>query len=112
LHPYDINTNSGVIREFPIAACDVGPVRIPLGGGGYFRFYPYSVTAKGIRKLNRQGIPAVFYLHPWELDPDQPSPDASSWRQRWKHRLNLRRTESRLQRLLKEFRFQPLYKGL
>jgi polysaccharide deacetylase family protein (PEP-CTERM system associated) len=111
-HPYQIDTSIGPIQEFPLSTLDIGLKRIPVGGGGFFRLYPYWLTAMGIRQLNRQGIPAVVYLHPWEFDPEQPYPEGSSWRQRWKHRVNLRRTEPRFRRLLQEFQFQPLYKGL
>lgn len=112
LVPYDVDTSSGVIREFPIATLEVGWLRIPVGGGGYFRLFPYSVTSMAIKRLNRKGIPAVFYLHPWELDPDQPIPAGVSWGQRWKHRVNLKCTEYKLRRLCEEFAFQPLCMGL
>jgi polysaccharide deacetylase family protein (PEP-CTERM system associated) len=112
LIPYDIDTPSGVIREFPIATLEVGGLRFPMGGGGYFRLFPYSVTSMAIKRLNRKGIPAVFYLHPWELDPDQPVPAGVPWRQQWKHRVNLKQTEHKFRRLCEEFAFQPLYMGL
>jgi len=111
-HPYYIDTSLGPIQEFPVATLRIGPMYIPIGGGGFFRLYPYWLTAWGIRKLNHQGIPAVVYLHPWEFDPEQPYPEGSSWWQRWKHRVNLHHTQPRFQRLLQEFHFQPLCKGL
>jgi polysaccharide deacetylase family protein (PEP-CTERM system associated) len=112
LTPYDVDTPSGVVREFPIATLDMGRFRIPVGGGGYFRLFPYSVTSMAVKRLNRKGIPAVFYLHPWELDPDQPVPRGVLWRQRWKHRVNLKHTEHKFRRLCEEFAFQPLCQGL
>jgi len=110
--PTEITTPAGVVTEFPIATWEVAGMRIPIGGGGYFRLYPYSLTAMGIRNLNRKAIPAVFYLHPWEIDPDQPVYPGVSWHRRWRHRVNLRKTETKLRRLLEEFRFQPLCRGL
>lgn len=110
--PHDVDTSFGSIREFPIATGAILGRRIPIGGGGYFRLYPYWVTASMIRRLNRQGIPAVFYIHPWEFDPDQPVPLGAAWNQRWKHRINLKNTEKKFRRLLNDFQFQPLFKGL
>jgi len=110
--PTEIATPSGIVTEFAIATWVLSGVRIPVGGGGYFRLLPYSLTAMGIRNLNRNGVPAVFYLHPWEIDPDQPIPTGVSLGRRWKHRVNLRHTETKLRRLLQEFRWQPLRRGL
>ncbi len=112
LVPYDVDTPSGSVREFPIATLEIGGFRFPVGGGGYFRLFPYWVTSKAIKTLNRKGIPAVFYLHPWELDPDQPVPAGVPWRHRWKHRVNMKRTEYKFRRLCEEFEFQPLYRGM
>ncbi|MFO1187513.1 MAG: XrtA system polysaccharide deacetylase [Alphaproteobacteria bacterium] len=74
------------------------------GGGGYFRFYPYPVFRRAIEHINaREGRPAVFYLHPWEIDPGQPRPHGIPLKSRLRHYLNLGRTEERLRRLLTDF---------
>ena len=76
----------------------------PCFGGGYFRLFPYTVTKYIGRQANRRGMPAIFYCHPWELDPDQPKiplPPAK----RFRHYVNLNRTEPRIDRLLSDFRF-------
>ncbi len=112
LTPYDVDTPTGSVREFPIATLEIGGFRFPVGGGGYFRLFPYWVTSRAIKTLNRKGMPAVFYLHPWELDPDQPVPTGVPWRQRWKHRVNMKHTENKFRRLCDEFEFQPLCQGL
>jgi polysaccharide deacetylase family protein (PEP-CTERM system associated) len=80
-------------------------LNLPVGGGGYFRQFPYWWTASGIASLNTaEHAPAVFYLHPWEIDPDQPRIRAGRLA-RLRHYRNLEKTESRLKRLLREFAF-------
>ena len=76
----------------------------PVGGGGYFRLLPYSVSSWGIRKVNADdGKPAIFYFHPWEIDPGQPVVSQASAKTRFRHYVNLARTEARLKRLLRDF---------
>jgi polysaccharide deacetylase family protein (PEP-CTERM system associated) len=78
----------------------------PAGGGGYFRLLPYAVSRWQIARVNREeGRPAIFYFHPWELDPGQPRVREASARTRFRHYLNLNRTEGRLRRLLSDFRW-------
>jgi hypothetical protein len=79
-------------------------VDMPASGGGYFRLLPYAVTSgllSHARRVNRS--PAVFYLHPWEIDPEQPRQHSAPWKSRFRHYLNLNRTEPRLRRLLRNF---------
>jgi polysaccharide deacetylase family protein (PEP-CTERM system associated) len=96
---------AGTLLEIPPSTLAVGGVNVPVGGGGYFRILPYCWTRRGIRYLNDvERRPAVFYLHPWELDPGQPRLEAS-WRSQLRHYTNLESTESRLRQLLREFRF-------
>jgi polysaccharide deacetylase family protein (PEP-CTERM system associated) len=77
---------------------------LPAGGGGYFRLLPYTVSRWLIHRVNRvDGRPAIFYFHPWELDPEQPRIAGVSARTRFRHYLNLHRTEGRLRRLLRDF---------
>lgn len=109
---HTILTDAGPILEFPPAVVRTLGQNIPTGGGGYFRFFPYFVTARWLRSINNQGRPFVFYIHPWEVDPDQPRIDGASAKSRFRHYLNLRRTADRLTRLLRDFRFVPVQKVL
>ena len=91
------------IVEFPPSTIDLLGMRLPVSGGGYFRIFPYALTRFGLRRVNQKSAqPFNFYLHPWEIDPDQPRFDAS-WLSRFRHYTNLHKTESRLRQLLDEF---------
>ena len=106
--PYRIDRPVGAIIEVPGSTTRVGPLNLPIGGGGYFRLLPYGWTRWGIGRVNRiEGAPAVFYLHPWEIDPDQPRLPASRMSQ-FRHYRHLEDTESRLRSLLGDFRFGPI----
>lgn len=102
--PHILSTPYGDLMEFPPTTMRVMATRIPIGGGGYFRLYPYRFTAWALRRANGEGWPFIFYLHPWEIDPGQPRirthPNAYL-----RHYLNLHRCEGRLERLLDDFRF-------
>ena len=63
------------IREFPMTTIQAGPVRLPLSGGAYLRFFPPALFRWGFRRLIAAGEPVVLYVHPWEVDPDQPVVD-------------------------------------
>jgi hypothetical protein len=80
---------------------------LPVGGGGYFRLYPYALTQHGLRAINAGGQPFAVYLHPWELDPEQPRLRPGRLRA-FRHYVNLHRTEKRLERLLQDFRLGTL----
>lgn len=78
----------------------------PASGGGYFRLMPYALSRHLIERVNRHdGQPAVFYFHPWEIDPDQPRIPGIDAKTRFRHYLNLHRMERRLERLLEDFRW-------
>ena len=91
------------LTECPITTLEVAGQRIPCGGGGYFRLLPYSLFRWALRRVNAGGHPCYFYLHPWEVDPDQPRVPGASLKSRFRHYSNLDQTESRLDRLLGEF---------
>jgi len=80
---------------------------LPAGGGAYLRLLPYSLVRSALREAEGRGQPATFYIHPWELDPEQPRLDVPR-RTRIRHYGGLRRTVPRLRRLLAEFDFQPI----
>lgn len=104
--PAALTAPSGrTLLEFPMSAASYLGVRVPVSGGGYFRLLPYAVTRSGLRQINEAGgRPFTFYLHPWEVDPDQPRVRVG-WIARFRHYNNLRRCEPRLRRLLQDFRF-------
>ena len=92
--------------EIPVSTARFSRTNLPAGGGGYFRLLPYAVSRALIRAVNRvDRRPAVFYLHPWELDPEQPRIPGTSLKTRFRHYVNLRRTQPRLRRLLSDFRW-------
>lgn len=92
------------LREFPMSCIDLFGRRLPAGGGGYFRLLPYRYTKLAISRCNAEGRPAVFYLHPWELDPEQPRVPLPRSK-RFRHYHNLHKTERRLDALLGDFAF-------
>lgn len=99
------------IIEFPIACGDFFGLRVPFGGGCFFRAFPYRLIAHFMNQCARRQRPVMFYLHPWEIDPDQPRiamPVASQLR----HYVNLRHTFGRLDRLLTDFSFSSTRKVL
>jgi polysaccharide deacetylase family protein (PEP-CTERM system associated) len=106
--PFTIHTANGSITEFPMSTLQVGGVRAPIGGGAYLRLLPYWYTKWSIRYLNKsEDRSACFYLHPWELDSEQPRM-ASSISARLRHYWGLQSLESKFQRLLRDFEVQPL----
>jgi polysaccharide deacetylase family protein (PEP-CTERM system associated) len=102
--PHWIERPAGRLYELPLTTLRRFGWNVPASGGGYFRVLPYAVTRAAFLDCARQGVPGVFYVHPWELDPDQPRlPAALSARLR--HYTGLHRTRPRLERLLSEFDF-------
>jgi polysaccharide deacetylase family protein (PEP-CTERM system associated) len=97
------------ILEIPASAARAGGRNVPAAGGGYFRLLPYVVSRSLVRLVRRQnGVPAVFYFHPWELDPDQPRMPNISVKTRFRHYVNLGRFEGRLRQLLRDFRWDRM----
>ena len=94
----------GALLEIPVTTLSVAGRKINFGGGGWFRLFPYAVTRAALRRVNEQdGKPCIFYFHPWEIDPEQPRVEGAGLKARFRHYLNLARTESRLRRLLGDF---------
>ncbi len=103
---HQLETRFGRIVECPPAVVRCGRLRVPAGGGGYFRLYPFGVTRRCLKNINqRRQQPFVFYVHPWEVDADQPRLDVGSWTSRFRHRVNLSGTERKLDELFENFRF-------
>jgi polysaccharide deacetylase family protein (PEP-CTERM system associated) len=108
--PHVLSTPAGDLVEFPPSTLRLpGPrFNVPMAGGGYFRLFPYPLFRRAIRHINHvEHQPAIFLVHPWEIDPTQPRV-AGTRLNRWRHRVNLRRTLPRLHRLLCDFRFAPV----
>ncbi len=90
--------------EIPITTIELFKKRFPCGGGGYFRLYPYAVSRAAIARINHsEQQPAIFYFHPWELDPDQPRQSGIGIKTYFRHYLNLHRMAQRLRQLLADF---------
>lgn len=97
------------ITEIPISTVRAGGRNYPCGGGGFFRLYPYAMTRWCVRRVNeRDGQPCIFYMHPWEMDADQPRPAGLGLKTRVRHYLNLRRVPGRLEQLLRDFRWNRM----
>ncbi len=102
-------TTRGRLLELPISTVEYAGQRLPCGGGGYFRLYPYAFSRWALRRVNQdEGRAAIFYFHPWELDPGQPRVGEATARTRFRHYLNLGRMEPRLDRLLADFRWDRM----
>jgi polysaccharide deacetylase family protein (PEP-CTERM system associated) len=97
------------LTEIPVTTTRLFGRNLPAGGGGYFRLAPYHVSRWAIARVNRQELrPAIFYFHPWEIDPEQPRVDGLGLKTRFRHYLNLHRTQARLRRLLSDFRWDRI----
>jgi polysaccharide deacetylase family protein (PEP-CTERM system associated) len=107
-HSYTLEQGERTITEVPPSTIRLGGQNLAVAGGGYFRLLPYGWTRSGVARLNqREQRPAIFYLHPWEIDTEQPRLPVGRVT-RLRHYGNLGRTEGRLARLLDEFRFAPV----
>jgi polysaccharide deacetylase family protein (PEP-CTERM system associated) len=107
---HQLQTNSGSIWEVPPSTLNIGGVRVPIAGGGYFRLYPFSCLKWMLKRASQQG-PLVLYLHPWELDPQQPRMSGSLV-SRFRHYVNLGKTAGRLSQLLNDFSFAPIREAI
>ena len=100
--PYQVGTN---LMELPVATWRFFNQNLPVGGGAYLRILPFALMKNGLRALNEsEHIPAVLYLHPWEIDPQQPRLKAS-WKSRMRQYTGLEGMGTRLERLLQQFAF-------
>ena len=107
-HVHVLRRSAGSIVEAPASTVRLGRVNLPIAGGGYFRLLPYRWTEWGIERLNRvERTPAIFYIHPWEIDMNQPRIAAGPLA-RFRHYRNLGKTEARLRRMLRDFRFSTV----
>jgi len=106
--PHRLWRRRGGIVEFPLSTVRRLGLNWPIAGGAYLRFFPSWGLRLGIRRINQvEGQPAIIYLHPWELDPDQPRLNGPV-KSRIRHYTNLGKTEVKLRRLLEAFSFGPV----
>lgn len=105
--PHWLERRSGRLAEIPPATLRRSGLAIPAAGGAYFRILPYTLTRTALQECERRGAPGTFYVHPWEIDPDQPRLRVSLCT-RLRHYTGLGRTWARLERLLGEFRFTTI----
>jgi polysaccharide deacetylase family protein (PEP-CTERM system associated) len=90
--------------EIPVTTALLGSRRLAAGGGGFFRVLPYAFSRWAISQVNREDErPAVFYFHPWEVDPDQPHIGNAPLRSRLRHYTNLDKMAGKLRKLVREF---------
>ena len=99
-----IERSGGTLLEIPMATTDIAGIRVPAAGGAYLRQLPYALTRRAFREHGARGHSAMFYVHPWELDPEQPRLDVS-WLTRLRHYRGLDRMKGRIERLLDDFQF-------
>ncbi len=97
------------LLEVPISTVSTGKKNWPCGGGGWFRLYPYWLFSRAFERINTvDERPGIFYIHPWEFDPDQPRQSGLDRKTAFRHYQNLRKTEARMRRLLTDFRWQRM----
>lgn len=102
--PVLLHTPSGSLLELPLATARLAGLRVPAAGGGYLRQFPLGLIAEAFSQWGELGVSTVLYIHPWEIDPDQPRLPAGLIA-RARHYRNLHRTLPRLQSLLERFKF-------
>lgn len=103
----EVVTTAGNIFEVAMSTASLFGIQLPIAAGGYFRLLPYFASRMLLKQLENTGTQVVMYLHPWEIDPDQPRMNGRLV-SRFRHYLNLRKTEPRLQCLLQDFSFAPI----
>lgn len=99
--PYRIKTPAGPLIEYPPTTFRLGKHVLPVGGGGYLRLLPRWYTQFGTARARREGLPIIAYVHPWEIDPDQPRLTAKLT-SRLRHYTNLSKTYERLSDMLRQ----------
>jgi len=101
--------NTEQLIEIPVTTVRIMQRNVPAGGGGYFRLLPYSLSSWCLKRVNRIDQRAcVFYFHPWEIDPQQPRQRGVGVKTRFRHYVNLSRMQGRIERLLRDFRWDRM----
>ena len=107
---FALGPGAGKILEIPPLTLPLRRMNIPIGGGGYLRLLPARLIGLALREAQRRNQMGMIYLHPWELDPDQPVLPMGRLTN-WRHRVGLRRTEAKLSWLLQQFQFGSVAQG-
>lgn len=102
----------GRITEVPLSCLPLGTRALPWAGGGYFRLIPYRVFKVGVNRILDSGKLYIFYIHPWEIDTTQPRVDGLRRSERFRHYLNIEKTEARWVSLMRDFAWLPIAKLL
>lgn len=103
---FPFKAGTGKLWEIPITTVPIGNRNINCAGGGWFRLFPYRFTQWALSRINNsEKQPCIFYFHPWEIDPQQPRVEGATAKARFRHYLNLDKTEQRLTRLLRDFQW-------
>ncbi len=106
--PHIVKTHKGDIMEFPPSTYQIWGQNIPVAGGGYLRLFPLQLTRAIVKRINeKEKQAAMIYVHPWEIDAEQPRLKGS-WKSEIRHYINVRSTMPKLRGLLTEFKFKPL----
>jgi hypothetical protein len=109
LEPCALRPTPGLLIEFPISTNRLFGLNLPFSGGGFFRLFPYWLTKWGFKNWNGNNLKQViFYIHPWEFDPEIPGIDKASRLSKLRTHANLKNTEKKFRKLLSDFRFVPL----
>jgi polysaccharide deacetylase family protein (PEP-CTERM system associated) len=109
IHERSESVHGQKIIEIPIPTLRKNNINTGIGGGGYFRLYPYWLSKKRIDKFHEQEQkPYSFYFHPWEIDPDQPRVKDAPLKSKFRHYINLSRMEGKLERLLKDYQWNTM----
>jgi len=107
--PHEIETPGGQsIVEFPISTLKTRLANVPVGGGGYFRLFPYVFTRWALNRVNNRSNEFVFYIHPWEIDESQPVIKSAGFATKFRHYNNIGKCKLRLEQLLTDFKFDTL----
>lgn len=111
--PRFAHRRAGGLLEIPATSVRLLGTNLPASGGGYFRLLPYAVSRWSLRRVNaRDREAAVFYCHPWEIDPDQPRVPGAGAKSRFRHHVNQHRMLAKLERLLRDFRWAPVCEAI
>jgi polysaccharide deacetylase family protein (PEP-CTERM system associated) len=104
----ELRTQHSLI-EFPLSTVKLFGTNFPISGGGYFRLFPYYLIHRGLKSINQRGNqPFIFYMHPWELDCEQPRIKEVGLKSRFRHYVNLTKAEFKFKRLLSDFQFSTI----
>lgn len=106
--PHVLKRNNGTLHEFPPSTYRLFGQNVPIAGGGYLRLFPLQITRTAMRRINEnEKKPVIVYLHPWEIDPDQPRLNGRS-SSKIRHYINLKSTMPKLRTFMGEFSFNRL----